>query len=245
MYKNKIREISIMGILIALAIVFSRVLVIAYPPGQVTIKISAYFITPLIGIWFGPIRGLIAGIIIDLLGFVLFPSAMPYHIGFTINEALQGFLPGLIFLCIKKYKPNQLLVVPLILVTIALLPFGINYILNRNGLTDFQRVVFIICQCIAVTTLLYGTGYSILKNKNNSEIYSLTNVILCVLPVKLLVSYILSPIWLSSLYKKSFIVYLPVRFIVSPINIFLAIALLYVVVNRMSEFYEEYISNEK
>lgn len=104
------RTISTMGLLIALNIIFVRVLRI----GDGAIRISlGFFPICVAGMIFGPIGGGITGILSDIIGMLIFSRGEVYFPLFTISEFLYGFGFGLM-LHNKKYSPVKLTVLTLI-----------------------------------------------------------------------------------------------------------------------------------
>lgn len=91
--KFSTRTIVFMGLLAAINILLNHPLAIMPTP---TLRI-AFGEVPLIiaGILFGPMAGVLTGIVSDLLGMMI-PQGV-FFIGFTISAALTGFIPGLFF----------------------------------------------------------------------------------------------------------------------------------------------------
>ena len=85
------RTLAILGMMIALTIVLTRVLSINIG-GAVRLS-AGHVCTILTGLWFGPAAGGAAGAIADMLGLLLAPSGtwMPL---ITIGAALWGIIPG-------------------------------------------------------------------------------------------------------------------------------------------------------
>jgi len=80
-----------MALLIAMAILFRRVLTVHLPVGIVSL---AGFPIIMAGFLYGPVSGAIVGAVSDVLGFPLWPTG-PYSPFFTITAALTGFIPAL------------------------------------------------------------------------------------------------------------------------------------------------------
>ena len=106
----KIKQLIISAMLVALSIVLGKLLQI--PIGN-SIRIS-FENLPIImgGIVFGPVQGLLIGVVSDLVGCLL--------VGYTINPiitvaaGLMGLIPGLLALLIKKRSYIMLSVIELI-----------------------------------------------------------------------------------------------------------------------------------
>lgn len=89
-----VKRLSLMAMLIALQIVLSKFLML-----QVTssIRLSIDSVPILLaGIWFGPLAGGIVGLLSDLLGTLLFPTAGLYYPPLTIAFILIGVCAGVL-----------------------------------------------------------------------------------------------------------------------------------------------------
>ena len=85
------KKLTILGLLIALEVVFARFLSIS----AWNIRIGFSFLPiVLAGMLYGPIEGGIVGAISDLIGALLFPSG-PFFPGFTLSACLTGIVFGL------------------------------------------------------------------------------------------------------------------------------------------------------
>lgn len=101
--KLKVRDIAIMGLMIALEIVLSRFLSIQ----TWNIKIGFAFLPLVItAIILGPVEAGIVGAIADFLGTIMFPIG-PYFPGFTLTALLTGMVWG-IFLHKKVTLPKTI-----------------------------------------------------------------------------------------------------------------------------------------
>ncbi len=100
-----------MALLIAMAILFRRVLTIHLPIGIVSL---AGFPIIMAGFLYGPLSGALVGAISDVLGFPLWPTG-PYSPFFTLTAALTGFIPALF---IYKARVRQSVSFWLILISI-------------------------------------------------------------------------------------------------------------------------------
>lgn len=110
MKKNAIQSIVLAAILSALALILTRFLSLKIDLfGFTAIRMDTGFAAIIFaGSILGPFYGAAVGILSDLLGATLLPIG-PYFPGFTLTNALVGFLPGiLIYLYINKNR-NALL----------------------------------------------------------------------------------------------------------------------------------------
>ncbi len=88
---DKVRKLVVVSLFIALHLILNRFLEI---PISNFGKISLSFIPiSVVGAVFGPGTAIVAGIIEDLLGVMLFPKGA-YFPGFTVTAALNGFIYG-------------------------------------------------------------------------------------------------------------------------------------------------------
>lgn len=108
-----VKRLSMMAMLVALQIVLSKFLML-----QVTssVRLSIDSVPILLsGIWFGPLAGGIVGLLSDLLGTLLFPTAGLYYPPLTIAFLLIGVSAGLFGRLIKTERAlfrAALIVVP-------------------------------------------------------------------------------------------------------------------------------------
>lgn len=100
-----------MALLIAMAILFRRVLTIHLPIGIVSL---AGFPIIMAGFLYGPVSGAIVGAVSDVLGFPLWPTGA-YSPFFTLTSALTGFIPALF---VHKVRARQQISLWMILIAI-------------------------------------------------------------------------------------------------------------------------------
>ncbi len=94
------KRLSLMAMLIALQIVLSKFLMLQLT-GSIRLSIDSVPII-LAGIWFGPVAGGIVGMLGDLLGTVLFPTAGAYYPLLTVAFMLNGVVAGLLSRAVRK-----------------------------------------------------------------------------------------------------------------------------------------------
>ena len=99
------------------------------------------------GFMFGPLAGAITGIVADLVGVMINPMGT-YHIGFTISSMLQGLIPGIVSIFLMKDR-KKLGILNLLLST-ALVYFGVHLLLNTLWLSQLQSVDYFILLSIRV-----------------------------------------------------------------------------------------------
>lgn len=129
------RELTTLGLLIALNAVFSEFL-----DFQITesLKISTSFIILAItGAAYGPLYAGIAAGVGDLLGIFIFPSPYAAFFGFTLSAMVDGAIYGLL-LSKKPYKKIN------VVITVILSTIVITYLLNTFWLTITMSTGFFV-----------------------------------------------------------------------------------------------------
>ena len=158
---SKIKRIVISGLLLALLIVLSRFVSI-----KTQILVISFSFIPIImsAIWLGPKYSTLIAMLGDLIGALLFPFGT-YFIGYTISQALTGFVYGM-FLYKKgeELSTKELLIrltisslIVLILINVFLtslwihIQYGKAYILIMTG-----RIVAQICMFPIQLIVIYA-----------------------------------------------------------------------------------------
>ncbi|EHZ9203939.1 folate family ECF transporter S component [Enterococcus faecalis] len=169
------KSIALMGVLIAVVVVFSRFF--AYE--TTFLKISFTFIPEsLIGMIFGPFWAGIGTAVADVVGMLLFPKA-GYFPGFTLNAFLAGAIYGYFYY--KKEMTWQRVILVTLLVTvlinIILTPLWLSLMYGVN-LANFawwvprliKTVIFFPIQVIATYYLGNKIPFKRLFGKPLSEL---------------------------------------------------------------------------
>ncbi len=158
---SKIKKIVISGLLLALLIVLSRFVSI-----KTQILVISFSFIPIImsAIWLGPKYSTLIAMLGDLIGAILFPFGT-YFIGYTISQALTGFVYGM-FLYKKgeELSTKELLIrltisslIVLILINVFLtslwihIQYGKAYIVIMTG-----RIVAQICMFPIQLIVIYA-----------------------------------------------------------------------------------------
>ena len=158
---SKIKKIVISGLLLALLIVLSRFVSI-----KTQILVISFSFIPIImsAIWLGPKYSTLIAMLGDLIGALLFPFGT-YFIGYTISQALTGFVYGM-FLYKKgeELSTKELLIrltisslIVLILINVFLtslwihIQYGKAYIVIMTG-----RIVAQICMFPIQLIVIYA-----------------------------------------------------------------------------------------
>jgi len=166
------------------------------------------------GALFGPWWGMICGVLEDLLELASGTITSPY-IGFTLNKALIGIIPGLVFLLAARY-PKKLK--PVLIGMVAILyTASIGFILTTTSITASQvtyvldpmvKAVMIgmILAILPVTFLVTRT----LKQVDIKQVQFQT-WLLAVILIEVLVNVILTPLWLQNMYGIPFVIQVVIR----------------------------------
>ncbi|MBF7096891.1 folate family ECF transporter S component [Alkalibacter mobilis] len=175
------------------------------------------------GMIFGPVAGLITGAISDILCYVIKPGG-PYFPGFTISSALTGWIPGMIFYLIRKYKNKDINFNFLNIVSVfslATIILGVLIFQNNLGLEN-GKVILLGTELSSFFVVLYAlivVGFAAVplvyaKNKSeNTGIYGLDKIFFTVTLTQIVTSLILNTWFLSMMFDQGFIVFLPGRLI--------------------------------
>ena len=140
---KSVRMITVAALLIALRIVLKNFHI---PIGQGMDIYFGYMLNAMGAMIYGPIMGILTGFVVDILGFVLFPSPYGFFFGYTITAMAGSFIYGLFY-----YRTR------LSVLKIALAKASVNVFVNV-GLGALW------------SSMLYGKGYlyylarSVLKN---------------------------------------------------------------------------------
>ncbi len=155
------------------------------------------------GALFGPWWGMVAGVLEDLLELASGTIASPY-IGFTLNKALLGIIPGVIFLMANRH-PRRLK--PLIITCVTLL-YGasILFILNTDSVSA-QQVTYALtwpvkAVLIALTLAILPITYLVYRSMKHKVLEQtlFLSWLLSVILIEILINVILTPIWINQLY---------------------------------------------
>lgn len=158
----------------------------------------------LAGALFGPWWGLIAGVLEDLLELASGFISTPY-IGFTLNKALLGLIPGLVFLLAKK-DPKKL---KYYIGGLVILLYGasITFILSTNSVSA-SKITYVLdwpvkLVLIGLTLIILPLTYLVYRTLKQKDIEKTTFQawLLSVILIEILLNVILTPIWLKNMYN--------------------------------------------
>ncbi|MBP1924502.1 ECF transporter S component (folate family) [Sedimentibacter acidaminivorans] len=208
------------GLFIAMSLVLKVVFEIYIPLGGIpALRINfAQIPIMLSGILLGPTIGFCSGAIADIINFMIKPGG-PFFPGFTLVSALSGFIPGLIFKYIKKEHNFNLLNT----FFISLLSVGFVLAFMIKGVMSFEQnmiiydgkplsFIYIIGFVILVAAYLY-IPIKLTSFGNNN--FKIDKVVFTVSITQLITSILLNTYFLSILYGKGFLMFLPARILTS------------------------------
>lgn len=202
------------GLFIAMSLVLKVIFEIYIPLAGIPALRINFASIPLMlsGIILGPAAGFLSGAAADIINFMVKPGG-PYFPGFTLVSALSGFLPGLIFKYIKKDINYNLLNT----IFISLLSVGFVSVFMFNGLLTFEGGIMYDGKTL---NPIYIIGFFMLvaiyliipiKIKSTNSNLSMNKIVFAVSATQLITSIILSTYFLSILYGKGFMIFLPAR----------------------------------
>ncbi len=237
------RSLVTVSLLLAISIVLARVLGLIIPiAGLPALKINFSSI-PLImvGIFYGPAAGFMAGAISDVVGYMINPMGGAYFPGFTLSSALTGMIPGLIYKLLKSKKNlikqnfNYYNAGFILIITASLLysfylkevlTFNKGILYNGRPLGFTYIALFILAVVIYIALPFY---FSKTAQSENSA-FSFDKIYFTVSTTQLITSVILNTYFLSIMFGKGFLVFLPTRIITNyfmiPLFTLLLIALI-------------------
>lgn len=248
MNKQKLQRTIFAGLMVSIGIVLSSVVSISYPPNSTIIRFGiGYLPLIILSISLGPELGFKSAIVQDILGYIVYiwvygtPSG-PFFPGFTLNSILYGVLPGLIY-NLKLKNKNIFLYVNLVFLLVLLIMgiWGlanigqiIDLIENRLS-TDMQFDAWVIYMLIILGELgIIAIIAFLYKNRKHDD--SSQRIIFSIMFLEILVTLILTPLWVSILYKIPFLPQLPLRIIKAPIEIFIYSLLLLRIIKSLKHY---------
>lgn len=230
------------SLLTAISIILTRVFAIMVPLGGLPALRVGFGEIPLMitGILFGPIAGGLAGAASDLIG-VLINTQGAFFPGFTLSSILWGVIPGLFYTIIRKTKPKFNFNI-INTIVILLLAIGLGNLFITNNILSFEdgklqligEPVYTTLLILAILVVLAFIIIPIIvsrkyKENNKTSVYSIDKIVFTVTISYIIISLGLNTLWLSIMFKKGFMIFLPGRILagvfVIPINSFIVFIL--------------------
>jgi len=204
------------GLFIAMSLVLKVVFEIYIPlAGIPALRINfAQIPIMLSGIILGPVIGFCSGAAADIINFMVKPGG-PFFPGFTLVSALSGFIPGLIFKYLKKDLNFNLL--NTLFISILSVGFISSFIIKdimsfQNNVIIYNgeplKLIYIIGFFILVAAYLYIPIKLTTIGNNN---FKINKIVFTVSVTQLITSIILNTYFLSIMYGKGFLIFLPAR----------------------------------
>jgi ECF transporter S component (folate family) len=198
----KTRTLVTVSLLVVLSVVLQRFGIMIPLFGFPSFRIDFLHI-PLImvGALFGPFFGVLAGIVADVVGLVITPTEYPFF-GFMLNKVLMGFIPAIMVLVIRRLSLKSGVRFAHI-VLIGINAASIFYLWITPALTVQGQIIVLnyetklIVIAFLLTLMISLHGLLINKNVTKVRVFSLLSVIF----VELIVSLVLTPIWLVTMYN--------------------------------------------
>ncbi|WMJ78165.1 MULTISPECIES: folate family ECF transporter S component [unclassified Sedimentibacter] len=202
------------GLFIAMSLVLKIIFEIYIPLAGIPALRINFASVPLIisGMLLGPAAGFISGAAADIINFIAKPGG-PFFPGFTLVSALSGFLPGLIYKYIKKDLNYNLLNT----IFISLLSVGFVSVFLYKGLITFDGGIFYDGKPLSI---LYIAGFFTLvaiyimipiKMTSANNNLNMNKIVFTVSVTQLITSVILNTYFLSVVYGKGVMIFLPAR----------------------------------
>jgi len=232
------------GLLIAISIVLKILLEVYIPLGgfpSLRLNITALPIM-LSGILLGPIAGFAVGFISDLLCFVIKPGG-PFFIGFTLASGLTGFIPGLLFMLIRKKEVKHLEWFNLIFIVLSIMILVVTrtFTLVNGAIYYGGAPLNMIYLGLFIALMIAFAVFPIIvvkKSKMDTE-YRSDHILFIVSVSQLITSILLNTWFLSILYGQAVAVLLPARIISNifliPLYTMMLVGLLKVLPNFIKE----------
>ena len=215
-YSHKFTSLMIVraGLFIAMSLVLKVMFEVYIPLAGIPALRINFASIPLMlsGIILGPATGFLAGAAADIINFMAKPGG-PFFPGFTLVSALSGFIPGLIYKYIKKDINYNLLNT----IFISLLSVGFVSVFMYNGLLKFEGGVMYDGQPL---NPVYIVGFFVLvaiyliipiKLTSANNNLNMGKIVFTVSATQLITSIILNTYFLSVLYGKGVMIFLPAR----------------------------------
>lgn len=206
------------GLFISLSVVL-KILFELYIPlgGFPTLRLNLTAIPIMLsGILLGPVAGLAVGTIADILSFIVRPSG-PYFIGFTLSSALTGFIPGLLFMILRKkdVKFLEWFNLGFVLLAVGTLLVSGTFSFSNGSLLYGGEPVNLILMALLVLLMLGFAIFPVIvvKKMNLVSSYRSDHILFVVSITQLITSILLHTVFLSILYGQAVSILLPARII--------------------------------
>ena len=226
------KSLVTISLLTSISIILARVMGLLIPiAGFPALKIN-FSAVPIIlsGIMFGPIAGFMTGGVADVIDYLINPQGGAFFPGFTLSSALTGMIPGLVYKLIKtkdifkKFNFNYVNTIFILLISL-----GLGYAFYAKGILTFSGGMLFNGEKVStlVLTLIMSAivAYIVLPfyiNKtiyNKRNIYTFDKLYFTVSVTQIITSLIMNTYFLSILFGKGVLVFIPTRIVTNYIMI--------------------------
>lgn len=249
MKQSRIQILIFTGLLVAIGVVLTYFLSITIPPtGAAIIRFGIGYV-PLIfiSILYGPLVGVMAGIVQDILGIFLIGAPIfsyTFHPIFTLNAAIYGWLPGWLFRMklphartVFFWLNNSMLL--LFLVAIFVYVFNIDRI-HSETLGETEKWVLLGLSALGVV----ATGLvNVIVFFRQKKVQDGTKLLFVVMALYMIVSLGITPMFLAFRDQVSYWAYLPVRILKMPIEVAIYVIILSLIMNIFRQLNKEAVEN--
>ena len=214
--KFQLRNMILASMFIVIALVLSYMSIMIPMFGFPSLKLSfAQIPLMCLGIVLGPGYAFLSGIIYDVLGLLINPTAFPF-LGFTLNNILVAVIPALWYK--QNISSKKVAWLSIGIGIIASLIFVI-YVWTYTDSIDFiEKYMSISTQMKVMITAVFiifmavmMVGLSIWITKKQDE--QLLHWVFCLIMIEFFVHLLLSPLWLEVMYSIPYMVNLFMRVI--------------------------------
>jgi len=226
------------SLLTAISIVLTRVFSIMVPlAGLPALRIEFGPVPIMItGILYGPFWGGLAGIIADLIGVMINPMGA-FHPGFTLSSMLWGAIPGVLFSLIKRntikinYNIINGAVLTMIATSIIFVLFDNKVLAVKDGayfiydkpMSIIYPILFVLIVGIFIAIPFFMTRGGEARDKA----YSIDKIAFMITVPYIVISLGLNTLWLSMMFDKGVIAFLPGRILAAFVMIPLHTTIIY------------------
>lgn len=167
------RKLVILALLIGLNIVLSRMASLRIPMGGVEGVRIGFGPFPVIfaGMIYGPVAGAIVGGVGDLIGYFVNTTG-PYMPHFTVTAALRGFIPGLVWLLMRRKEGFFSILIPVFcsgLFSALAVPLLIQHLFNVPLKATMTASLISMCFTVPLYSWMFLQTYGHLHRRGILE----------------------------------------------------------------------------
>ncbi|MGL5541533.1 MAG: folate family ECF transporter S component [Erysipelotrichaceae bacterium] len=185
------------------------------------------------GLLLNPMMAMLVGLVTDVVGLLLVPTNFPFF-GFTLNTILWCLIPSLFMQARKHFTKQQMMRALLGFLVVLFVILG-GYILWMNEIEFNKNLIaltptikaWVIGNLFVVEAGIYAVVHFTQKRTQEGTSHDLGFVVLTVLVLEVLITLILTPLWLNLMYGIPYFLSLFVRVLKAIVMIPLSIALVY------------------